>query len=181
MIETYQAKQEILTQSKDKDSIFATIGEIFADGVTLIFDGQTEATAKHYKVNSSIVFSQGDRVKIIKDSGTYVVEYPVGNPKTDSGGDVAEEANRAKRIVNQYSMDDEQYDILMTYTSTALSVKKNNSSNIMIYPMQAIANQYDSGDVNDMIYFRTTNTYSTNPTFQIRFGKNGSWKTITTT
>ena len=60
---------------------FATIGEIFADGVSLIFDGQEKPTEKHYKVNTSIVFKAGDRVKILADSGTYVVEYVVGPPK----------------------------------------------------------------------------------------------------
>ena len=35
---------------------FATIGEVFSDGVSLIFDGQEEATEKHYKVNTSITF-----------------------------------------------------------------------------------------------------------------------------
>lgn len=59
---------------------FATIGEIFDDGVSLIFDGQDAATEKHYKVNTSIVFKAGDRVKILADSGTYVVEYVVGPP-----------------------------------------------------------------------------------------------------
>lgn len=59
---------------------FATIGEVFDDGVSLIFDGQEEATEKHYKVNTSIVFNAGDRVKILADSGTYVVEYVVGPP-----------------------------------------------------------------------------------------------------
>lgn len=62
---------------------FATIGEIFEDGVSLVFDGQDAATEKHYKVNTSIVFKTGDRVKILADSGTYVVEYAVGTPKRD--------------------------------------------------------------------------------------------------
>ena len=63
-----------------QESQFATVGEVFDDGVTLIFDGQEEATDKHYKVNVSITFNPGDRVKICKDSGTYVVEYVVGAP-----------------------------------------------------------------------------------------------------
>ena len=63
-----------------KDASFATIGTIYSDGVTLIFDGQTVESQKRYKVNASAYFSKGDRVRIIKDSGTYVVEYPVGNP-----------------------------------------------------------------------------------------------------
>lgn len=65
---------------------FATIGEIYEDGVSLIFDGQEEATEKHYKVNTSIVFHAGDRVKILADSGTYVVEYVVGTPKVEEPG-----------------------------------------------------------------------------------------------
>lgn len=60
---------------------FATIGEVFEDGVSLIFDGQDAATEKHYRINTSIVFKAGDRVKILADSGTYVVEYVVGPPK----------------------------------------------------------------------------------------------------
>lgn len=59
---------------------FATVGSVFDDGVTLIFDGQTAATEKHYKCNTSVLFHAGDRVKIASDSGTYVVEYIVGNP-----------------------------------------------------------------------------------------------------
>jgi len=58
---------------------FATIGTVYADGVTLIFDGEAEST-KHYKVNTSITFTAGKRVKVTAISGTYVVDYIVGNP-----------------------------------------------------------------------------------------------------
>ena len=44
----------------------ATVGAKYTDGLSLIFDGQTQETAKHYKCNTDI---------------TYVVEYVVGNPK----------------------------------------------------------------------------------------------------
>lgn len=70
--------EEVVEESQE--SQFATVGEVFDDGVTLIFDGQEEATEKHYKVNASIVLAAGDRVKILKDSGTYVVEYVIGVP-----------------------------------------------------------------------------------------------------
>lgn len=66
---------------------FATVGEVFEDGVSLIFDGQNAATEKHYKVNTSVVFKAGDRVKILADSGTYVVEYVVGSPKKAEEGE----------------------------------------------------------------------------------------------
>lgn len=61
-------------------SSFATIGAVYEDGVSLIFDGEEQPSDKHYKVNSSVFFSAGDRVKILPDSGTYVVEYVVGPP-----------------------------------------------------------------------------------------------------
>lgn len=62
-------------------SHFATVGAVYSDGLSLIFDGQETASRKHYKCNTAITFSPGDRVKIFPVSGTYVVEYPVGNPK----------------------------------------------------------------------------------------------------
>lgn len=65
---------------------FATIAEIYDDGVTLILDGETQPTQKHYLTNCDTVFAKGDRVKILRDSNTYVVEYKVGPPRT---GDTA--------------------------------------------------------------------------------------------
>nr|DAE49850.1 MAG TPA: hypothetical protein [Caudoviricetes sp.] len=59
----------------------ATVGAKYTDGLSLIFDGQTAASEKHYKCNTSVTFQAGDRVKICRMSGTYVVEYVVGNPK----------------------------------------------------------------------------------------------------
>lgn len=60
---------------------FATVGEVYDDGLTLIFDGEEEPTEKHYKCNTSVIFNPGDRVRILEDSGTFVVEYVVGVPK----------------------------------------------------------------------------------------------------
>lgn len=60
---------------------FATIGAVYTDGVSLIFDGETAATQKHYLCNTSVSFKAGDRVKIFAASGTYIVEYAIGPPK----------------------------------------------------------------------------------------------------
>lgn len=68
-------------QEKQAPINFATVTGIYEDGITLRFDGETEPTKKKYKCNSFVVFKINDRVRIIKDSGTYVVEYPVGKPK----------------------------------------------------------------------------------------------------
>lgn len=70
---------------------FATIGEVYEDGVSLVFDGNEEPSQKHYKVNTSIVFSPGDRVKILSDCGTYVVEYIVGNPAISTENEEVED------------------------------------------------------------------------------------------
>ena len=67
-------------QVLDRVYSFATVGAVYSDGLSLIFDGSPVATEKHYKCNTSVVFKAGDRVKIFADSGTYVVEYIVGVP-----------------------------------------------------------------------------------------------------
>ncbi len=59
----------------------ATIGAVYKDGVSLIFDGESTATKKHYLCNTSVSFKAGDRVKIFAASGTYIVEYAIGPPK----------------------------------------------------------------------------------------------------
>ena len=59
----------------------ATIGAKYTDGVSLIFPGQTEATAKHYRCNPDITFAAGTRVLIARVSGSYVVLCKVGKPK----------------------------------------------------------------------------------------------------
>lgn len=72
---------------------FATIGAVYADGVSLIFDGEETATEKHYLCNTNVFFAPGDRVRILADSGTYIVEYVVGPPRQEkvvgipAGGD----------------------------------------------------------------------------------------------
>lgn len=61
----------------EQTDMLATVGAVYDDGLTLIFDGQTEASQKHYKRNTAVTFSAGQRVKIVKMSGTYIVEYPI--------------------------------------------------------------------------------------------------------
>lgn len=80
---------ETTTAVEQQESVeirMATIAEIFEDGVTLIFDGQEEATDKHYKCNTSAKLAVGDRVMLDSESGTYVVAYAVGNPNGGSEG-----------------------------------------------------------------------------------------------
>ena len=61
---------------------FATVYAVYEDGISLLFDGNGTPTQKHYKCNRALAFAVGDRVHLAYESGTYIVEYPVGNPKT---------------------------------------------------------------------------------------------------
>lgn len=91
-----ESYQDLYEPQQPEGASFATIDQIFADGVTLRFDGMDAPTAKRYKCNAFVVFQPGDRVRVIKDSRTYVVEYPVGNPRTAFAADSAAQAERAK-------------------------------------------------------------------------------------
>lgn len=63
------------------DYIFGTVTEIDLEkGVKVTLDGHTDPGIKLYKCRKGLTLSVGDRVKLIKTSGTYVVEYAVGLP-----------------------------------------------------------------------------------------------------
>lgn len=76
---------------------FATIKAVHDDGVTLVFDDGSESQ-KHYKVNSGVVFNAGDRVRILEDNGTYVVEYVVGRPIKAINAGTANTAGSANKL-----------------------------------------------------------------------------------
>jgi hypothetical protein len=65
---------------KAPDFQFATVASVESNGVTLLFDGESEAGAKIYKCAAGVVLHAGDRVKVCRDSGTVVVEYAIGTP-----------------------------------------------------------------------------------------------------
>lgn len=77
MIKNYQQEQE-LKEADNTSYTFATIGQIYDDGMSLIFPGAEGPSEKHYKANLYCKFEAGQRVYIAKDSGTYVVLFPVG-------------------------------------------------------------------------------------------------------
>lgn len=95
----YQEEQEI-RESQPENASFATIAQVYDDGVTLLFGGQDMPSQKRYKVNSFAVFHRGDRVFLAKDSGTYVVLFPIGAPKGSFRADTAATADRATNATN---------------------------------------------------------------------------------
>lgn len=71
---------------KNSEIRLATVAEVLTNGLKLRFDGSDAATSKIYKCNSACSFSVGDRVKVTKCSGTYVVDYVIGGPSSGGGG-----------------------------------------------------------------------------------------------
>ena len=90
----YQEEQDI-QEKQPENASFATISQVFEDGVTLRFGQEDTPSQKRYRVNSFAVFHAGDRVCLAKDSGTYVVLFPVGKPKSSFRADTATQADTA--------------------------------------------------------------------------------------
>ncbi len=91
ILETYQEQQAVVQPDPPGQS-FATVGTVYEDGIALIFNGAEAESLKHYKCNTAVRFTAGQRVRIIEDSGTYVVEYPVGAPAQSIYADSAARA-----------------------------------------------------------------------------------------
>lgn len=147
---------------------FATIGAVYEDGVSLIFDGEDAPTEKHYLCNTNVYFSPGDRVRILEDSGTYIVEYVVGSPKRKKTVGLPSGGSPGQLL---QKIGTENY---------AASWKAAPQSSRAV----GVQNQYSSttqGSNDYRIQFRTNGTYGTGAnTFQIRMGT-GSWFTLATT
>ena len=55
------------------DIVFAKIGEVTSEGVTLILPGENLATTKKYNYISSYTPTAGDRTAVLKYDGTMLV------------------------------------------------------------------------------------------------------------
>lgn len=83
IIESYQEEQKLDEQKAPVYSL-AVIGGVYSDGLSLIFPGTTKESKKHYSYNINCKFKKNQRVYITKDSGTYIVLFPVGNSQRGS-------------------------------------------------------------------------------------------------
>lgn len=83
---------DLLSQMPDREEaarsnlLLAIISEVFENGtVSLILDGMQTATQKAYKTLASAwPLEAGDRVVVMKQSGTYVVLGPIGSGGSSS-------------------------------------------------------------------------------------------------
>lgn len=67
-------------QESEFASALATVEQVTPNGLILKIDGEDETRQKEYMCNQSYRFCRGDRVKVSKVSGTYIVEFPIGPP-----------------------------------------------------------------------------------------------------
>lgn len=76
---------EIAEEHRANAEIFlADVAGIDENGFTLTFDGQTVATQKKYcRIEGSGALTVGDRVMVVKNSGTYII---LGKITTENGG-----------------------------------------------------------------------------------------------
>ena len=100
ILEDFQ-QEEAIKEPEAANYSFAVIGEVYEDGVSLIFPGSEEPSEKHYKTNLYCKFKAGQRVYIAKDSGTYIALFPVGKPGSeDIVADTATKAETATSAEN---------------------------------------------------------------------------------
>lgn len=65
---------ELIGETSSAELLLATVYAVDSVGIRLIFDGQTAASQKKYRVlQTGAVIYAGDRVVVMKQSGTYVV------------------------------------------------------------------------------------------------------------
>ncbi|WP_417095683.1 hypothetical protein [Gemmiger formicilis] len=76
MIENYQQRKALEVTTKSGN--IATVSAVYSDGIALILPGDTAASDKHYPFNAAAQFVAGQRVHIARESGTIIVEYPIG-------------------------------------------------------------------------------------------------------
>lgn len=73
----------------ETEFFLATVAEVDdEDGISIIPEGQTSATGKKYKmlINGGFTPEAGDRVVVLKQSGTFVILGKIGYPEDNTGG-----------------------------------------------------------------------------------------------
>lgn len=94
-----ETEQQVAEQQPKAEPEFhyATVAEVYSDGLSLYIGAETTPTEKHYKCNTTCKFSAGQKVYIQKAGGEYVVLFPIGNPATEI---VADKATVAEELKN---------------------------------------------------------------------------------
>lgn len=84
----YTETPEEPNDEEQQPFLLATVASVEEDGLTLTLDGAEEPTEKHYKCNTAVKFSAGQRVAVLELSGSKVVMFAVGNPGADAASGI---------------------------------------------------------------------------------------------
>lgn len=122
LIKSYQEQKKLEQESAEPQSAqTATIGHVYAEGVTLVWDDDGSESRKLYPVSRAVVFHAGDRVKLCRTAGTYLVEYPYGAPLAELAADTAREALHAQSAETAATAQTAQTAATATRAETAAS------------------------------------------------------------
>ena len=81
-----EKKQEEVRNQEDGQLFLATVSTVTSNGVSLVFDGTSTASQKRYKqLNTGVSLSGGDRVVVMRYSGSYVVLGKIAFVNSGSG------------------------------------------------------------------------------------------------
>lgn len=76
MIKSYQQRRALQTKPEPAEVRLAQVVGVYNDGLSVILEGEREPKRRHFKRNTAITFSVGQRVVVRLVSGSYIVEYP---------------------------------------------------------------------------------------------------------
>lgn len=80
-------EQQKDTNLGDAGFYIGTAADVSSSGVKILFDGQSEATEKRYKqINTGAALQAGDRIAVMKISGSYVVLGRISYENSGGGG-----------------------------------------------------------------------------------------------
>jgi len=105
------------------DIFLATVDSVSNSGITLIFDGQSTASTKKYKmILTGTTPVAGDRVAVVKHSGTYLILGVIGTASTPSGDYVAKSGDTmtGALTISSGGLEVDSYDVNLD--STVLAV-----------------------------------------------------------
>lgn len=167
ILEDFQ-QEEAIKEPEAANYSFAVVGEVYEDGVSLIFPGSEEASEKHYKANLYCKFKAGQRVYIAKDSGTYIALFPVGKPGSENV--VADTATNAENAENANALSNRRT-IQLTGAVTG-SGQFDGSQNLTINTRMGSSGTVDRAETADRWTSSRTLTLSGDATGSVSF--NGS-------
>ena len=170
ILETYQEQQAIVQPDPPGQS-FATVGTVYEDGIALIFNGAEAESLKHYKCNAAVRFTAGQRVRIIEDSGTYVVEYPVGAPAQSIYADSAARAAYASEAGHAETAKSAESAETAAQAENAAAAETAKNADFATR-----AGQVDNlaGNYADLVF-----SYSTQGTLLVRTTRDSQWTKLT--